>query len=301
MIVDVHTHTPKVKPGQPVAGPADSRDRVPMRPDKPDATQVTWDDHAAAMAVVDRAVVFNIAAPPPEDARGDGLPSAATVSSGTAPAVNDATAAYVRSNPQKLIGFMSVHPRDPRVLEEMERCVGDLGLRGIKLGPNYQNFDPLGEDAARVYQRAQELGLPIVFHQGTSPVRFADLDFAHPRHMDRVATRFPELRIVIAHVAHPWQVDAIAVIRKHPNVWADISAQHYRPWSYYTGLRLATEWSVLHKLLFGSDFPVATPQETIDAIPHINDILEGTKLPPVPVDELLKVVERDALAALGIA
>jgi predicted TIM-barrel fold metal-dependent hydrolase len=132
-------------------------------------------------------------------------------------------------------------------------------------------------------------------------VRFADLDYAHPRHMDRVATRFPELRIVLAHMAHPWQTDCIAVIRKHPHVWADISALHYRPWSYYTCLRLATEWSVLHKLLFGSDYPVATPRETAEAIPHINDLLEGTKLPRVPVDELQKVVERDALAALGLA
>jgi predicted TIM-barrel fold metal-dependent hydrolase len=90
------------------------------------------------------------------------------------------------------------------------------------------------------------------------------------------------------------------VIRKHPNVWADLSAQHYRPWSYYNALRLATEWSVLHKLLFGSDYPVATPQETIDAMPHINDILEGTRLPRVPVEELQAVVHRNALQALGL-
>ena len=95
-------------------------------------------------------------------------------------------------------------------------------------------------------------------------------------------------------------MDALAVIRKHPNVWADISALHYRPWSYWTSLRLATEWAVLHKLLFGSDFPVATPQETIDAIPHINDLLEGTALPRVPVDELMQVVHRDALDILGL-
>jgi predicted TIM-barrel fold metal-dependent hydrolase len=119
--------------------------------------------------------------------------------------------------------------------------------------------------------------------------------------MDRVATRFPDLKIVLAHMAHPWQIDCIAVIRKHPNVWADVSALHYRQWSYYTGLRLATEWSVLHKLLFGSDYPAAaTPQETAEAMAHVNDILEGTKLPRVPVDELHKILERDSLGALGL-
>ena len=131
-------------------------------------------------------------------------------------------------------------------------------------------------------------------------MRFADLDYAHPRHIDRVAMRFPELRIVMAHMGHPWQTDCITVIRKHPHVYADISAQHYRPWSYYNCLRLATEWAVLPKLLFGSDFPVATPQETIDAIPHVNDILAGTALPRVPTEELQAIVERDSLACLGL-
>jgi predicted TIM-barrel fold metal-dependent hydrolase len=299
MIVDVHTHTPRFKSRE-GARAAVRLDRVPMRPDRPDPEVVAWDDYLAAVAFVDRAIVFNIAAPPPGDPHPHGGPATAAVATAAAREVNDQTAALVRAHPEKLIGFMSVHPRDPGMLDEVDRAVRGLGLRGIKLGPNYQNFDPLGEDAFRVYRRAEELRLPILFHQGTSPARFADLDYAHPRHIDRVATRFPELRIVMAHMAHPWQTDCIAVIRKHPHVWADISALHYRPWSYYTCLRLATEWSVLHKLLFGSDFPVATPRETAQAIPHVNDILEGTKLPRVPVEEMQKVVERDALEALGL-
>ncbi len=304
MIVDIHTHTPRFKTRAEVQPAAAARgDRAPMRPDRPDAELTTWDDYLAAMEYVDRAVVFNIAGPPPGDRAPHGGESPAVPLAGERPqarAVNDATAALVRAHPEKLIGFMSVHPRDPGMLEEMERSAGDLGLRGIKLGPNYQNFDPVGDDAFRLYARAQEKGLPILFHQGTSPVRFADLDYAHPRHIDRVASRFPQLRIVLAHMAHPWQTDCIAVIRKHPNVWADISALHYRPWSYYTCLRLATEWSVLDKLLFGSDFPVATPRETAEAIPHVNDLLEGTKLPRVPVDELEAVVRRNSLEALGL-
>jgi uncharacterized protein len=300
MIIDVHTHTPRfrTKPEQPVAG--GPIERAPMRPDRPDPQQVTWDEYLAAMEFVDRSIVFNIAAPPPELEQRHGGPAAPAVASGPARLVNDQTAEFVRAYPAKLIGFMSVHPHDPTMLDEMDRCVGDLGLRGIKLGPNYQNFDPLGAEAARLYGRAQELRLPILFHQGTSPVRFADLDYAHPRHIDRVASQFPELRIVLAHMAHPWQIDCIAVIRKHPHVWADISALHYRPWSYYNCLRLATEWSVLHKLLFGSDFPVANPRETAEAIPHINDILEGTKLPRVPVEDIQEAVHRNALEVLGL-
>ena len=301
MIIDVHTHTPRYRTKADAdAAPPSVMANAPMRPDRPDPSRITWDEYMEAMKAVDRAIVFNIAGPPDGDPFPPGLPEDGIVKREQARAVNDATAAIVHAYPEKLIGFMSVHPRDPHLLEEMDRAVGDLGLRGIKLGPNYQNFDPLGDEASVLFARAQELGLPILLHQGTSPVQFADLDWAHPRHLDRVATRFPKLRLILAHFAHPWQVDALAVIRKHPNVWADISALHYRPWSYWTSLRLATEWAVLHKLLFGSDFPVATPQETIDAIPRINDLLEGTALPRVPVDELMQVVHRDSLDILGL-
>ncbi len=292
MIIDVHTHAPRhrVRPTGRIGG----ADVAPMRPDKPNPEDYTWDDYLEAMRPVDRAICFNIAMLP-----GDGHPNTGFFMD-AARVINDETAEVVRAHPEKLIGFLSVHPRDPGVLDEVERAVKDLGLRGIKLGANYQNFDPLGEEAARLYARAQELHLPVLFHQGTSPVRFADLDYAHPRHADRIASRFPDLKIILAHLGHPWQIDCFAVIRKHPNVYADISANFYRPWSYYNAMRLATEWSVLHKLLFASDYPAATPRETLDAIPRVNDVIAGTGLPPVPIDEFLKVAERDSLALLEL-
>ena len=296
MIIDVHTHTPRYRTRPAEDAPGFNRpDMAPMRPGHENPGAYTWDDYMRAMETVDKAICFNIAAPPPED------PTEPVGPVAPARELNDEAAALVRAYPDKIIGFLAVHPRDPYALAEIERATGDLGLRGIKLGPNYQNFDPLSEDAFHIYHRAQELKLPIVFHQGTSPVRFADLDFAHPRHVDRIAMSFPDLKIVLAHLGHPWHADCIAVIRKHPNVYADISANFYRPWQYYTGMRLATEWGVLDKLLFGSDFPVATPKETLDAIFRVNDPIAGTNLPPVPIDELEKVINRDSLVLLGLA
>lgn len=293
MIVDVHAHTPRYRSAP--SAPTNASDVAAMRPDRLNLTEYTWDDFLEAMAPVDRAICLNIAAPPPSDphrSTGFFMDAARTV--------NDETAAFVRAHPDKFIGFLSVHPRDPAILDEIERAVKDLGLRGIKLGPNYQNFDPLGEDASRLYQRAQELRLPILFHQGTSPVRFADLDFAHPRHMDRVAMAFPDLKIILAHLGHPWQVDCFAVIRKHPNVYADISAQFYRPWSYYNAMRLATEWGVLHKILFGSDYPAATPEETIVGARRVNEPIVGTHLPRVPDEAMEEIIHRDSLALMGL-
>ena len=104
--------------------------------------------------------------------------------------VNDAAAALASRAPDKIIGFMSVHPDEPDVIDEIERSVHDLGLRGMKLGPNYQGFDPVLGNAFRVYRKAQELGLPIVFHQGTSPFPDAPLRYAHPMVMDEIAAEF---------------------------------------------------------------------------------------------------------------
>jgi predicted TIM-barrel fold metal-dependent hydrolase len=292
VIVDVHTHTPRHR-----TAPADTGARAVdalWRPDGARSTVHTWEMHLEGMRPVDRAICFNIGADPRVPYADDGGLIYAAVQA------NDDTAAFVRAYPDKFIGFLTVHPHDPEVLDEIDRATGDLGLRGIKLGPNYQNFDPLGEEAFRVFKRAEELGLPILFHQGTSPVQFADLDYAHPRHIDRVAMAFPNLRMILAHMGHPWQIDCYVVIRKHPHVYADISANFYRPWSYYNALRHATEWGVLHKLLFGSDFPIATPQETMDALWRVNDILEGTRLPRVPEEELAKIPERNSLGLLGL-
>ena len=290
-IIDVHNHTPRYRVAPDLGDYA--VDGL-WRPDQKASTVHTWDEHLRALEPIERAICFNIASDPRLGEPDDGhliYP---------ARKANDDTAAFVRAYPQKFLGFMTVHPHDPNVLEEMERATQELGLVGVKMGPNYQNADPLGPEAFRVFKRAEELGLPVLLHQGTSPVRFADLDYAHPRHIDRVATAFPDLKMILAHIGHPWQVDCVVVIRKHPNVYADISANFYRPWAYYNAMRAVTEWNVFHKLLFGSDYPIAAPQETIDAIYRVNDILEGTHLPRVPIAEFEKMLERDSLSLLGL-
>jgi uncharacterized protein len=291
MVIDIHTHAPRRRNEQDPAA-AGSSDAI-YRPDKHASTAHTPDSYFSALENIERAVVFNIAADPRDDRNNSNLQY-------PVPDVNDDTAAIVRANPEKLIGFLTVHPHDPEAMDEIERCTEDLGMRGIKLGPNYQNFDPLSDEAFSVFKRAEELGLPVLLHQGTSPVRFADLDFAHPRHIDRVAMAFPDLKLILAHMGHPWQIDCIVVIRKHPNVYADISAQFYRPWSSYNAFRLAHEWGVMPKLLFGSDLPIATPDETIEGTLRVNDVVEGTNLPRVPLDELEAIIHRDSLALLGL-
>lgn len=296
MIIDVHTHTSLSRYSVP---PDKTKFSTTTRPDRPRKHPVSWDEQVEAMAPVDKAIVFSIAPAGGGDNRGLALPSLEGIPA-TARGLNDMTAEFVRAHSDKLIGFLSVSPRDPGALEEIERSTEDLGLRGIKFGPSYQNFHPVSEEAFKLYARAQDLKLPVLFHEGTTPVQFADLDYGHPRHIDRVAMAFPNLKIIMAHMGHPWQVDCITVIRKHPNVYADISALFYRPWSWYGCMRLAAEWGVMHKLLFASDYSAATPQETIDGCRRVNAILEGTKLPRVPENAMEEIIHRDSLDLLGL-
>jgi predicted TIM-barrel fold metal-dependent hydrolase len=251
----------------------------------------SYEEYFAAMRPVDKAICFGIAMPPERPA---------ILGPRDAVSVNNATATLVAASKGKVIGFMSVHPDDPGALEEMERAVEDLGLRGLKLGPNYQNFDPLGENACRVYARAQQKGLPVVFHQGTSPMRDAPLRYAHALVMDEIAMRYPDMRVVMAHMAHPWLEDCIVVVRKHPNVFADVSARYYRPWSFYNGMRYAYEWAVMEKLLFGTDYPVSTPQENIDGFHQLNDFARLHHLPEIPQEKLEAIIHCDSLRLLGL-
>src|SRR5437868_1585899 len=259
MIIDVHTHPPRHR--EHVSGDS-GFETPPWRPDKTVSLRTTWKDFEESMEGIDRAITFNIATYPESPA---GAPrSAYDTIFGPALEINNAVAEFANEHDGRVIGFMSVHPDDPNALREIDRCKNELGLRGVKLGCNYQRAELLGKGAWAIYERAEQLKLPILFHMGTSPVQFAPLEEAYPLYVDRIAIAFPKLKIVMAHMGHPWQIDTIVVIRKHPNVYADISAIFFRPWSMYNALRLATEWSVLHKLLFGSDYPIVTPQETID-------------------------------------
>ena len=113
---------------------------------------------------------------------------------------------------------------------------GDLGLVGCKLGPIYQNVDPLGPEFLRVCEALERLELPMLIHQGTTFARAGSLLQARPILLDEIALRYPELRIVIAHMGHPWFDEAIAVVRRHPHVYADVSALVGRRWLLYQAL-----------------------------------------------------------------
>ena len=209
-------------------------------------------------------------------------------------------AKYVAADPETLIGFLSVDPTQPGWERELERGHQGLGLRGIKLLPMYAGFAPDDSRLDPLWEYATKHRLPVLLHTGTTFVAQAPLDCTLPRHIDRVAIRFPDVKIIMAHLSHPYEGECVVTIRKHPNVYADVSALHYRPFQFYHSLMLVQEYGVWDKLLFGSDYPFTTVNATIEGLCKLNEMLQGTALPRLDVEAIERLIHRDSLALLGL-
>lgn len=209
-------------------------------------------------------------------------------------------AEFVSQAPAKLIGFASCDPTQPGHFDELRAAIEQLGLRGVKMGPIYAGFDPRDPICDPTYTYCQENGIPILFHTGTTFNRNAPLGYSRPWLFDEVAIRFPELHMVLAHAGHPFSEECLVVIRKHPHVYADVSALFYRPWQFYNSLLAAQEYNVTHKLLFGTDYPFASTQESIDGLRNINHVTGNSGLPLIKDETIEGILQRDALALLGI-
>jgi len=213
---------------------------------------------------------------------------------------DDYVAEFVAQAPDKLIGFAGCDPTQPEHLEELRYGIERLKLRGVKMGPIYAGFDPRDPRCDAVYRYCQSNGLPILFHTGTTFNSKAPLAYGHPDLLDDVAIRYPDLRMVLAHLGHPFSEECLVTIRKHPHVYADIAALYYRPWQFYNSLILAQEYKVTHKLLFGTDYPFAK-QESVSALHNVNHVIFGSGLPRVSGQVIEEILGRDALGLLGIA
>jgi predicted TIM-barrel fold metal-dependent hydrolase len=214
---------------------------------------------------------------------------------------DDYVAQYVQQDSDRLIGFLSVDPTQLGWEDELRSGHQELGLRGIKLLPMYAGFRPSDSVLDPLWEYATQHHLPVLLHTGTTFIAQAPLECTLPRHLDDVAMRYPEVRIIMAHLGHPYEGECIVTIRKHRNVYADISALHYRPFQLYQSLMLVQEYGVWNKVLFGTDYPFTDVNASIDGVRGLNAMLEGTALPRLDTEKIEQMIHRDSLALLGLA
>jgi predicted TIM-barrel fold metal-dependent hydrolase len=180
------------------------------------------------------------------------------------PIPNEEIADAARKNPDVLIPFASVDPARPDAVERARRLIEDEGVRGFKFHPNLQEFFPNDRTAYPLYSVIADAELPALFHTGHSGLGTGlpaggglRLKYSNPLCLDDVAADFPDLKVVLAHPSFPWQDEAISVCLHKDNVWIDLSG--WSPKYFPPQLVQYANTQLREKVLFGSDFPLLTP------------------------------------------
>jgi uncharacterized protein len=263
--IDVHTHAERSSelPQDPVTGEllAAASAYFGAEPNQPTAQEVAAYYRERSMV----AVIFTV-----DDEAGMGrrrIP-------------NEEVLEAARANPDVLIPFASVDPHKGKLgVREARRLIAD-GARGFKFHPNTQAFWPNDRAHYPLYEAIAEAGLIALFHTGQTGIGAGmpggggvRLKYSNPMHVDDIAADFPELRIILAHPSFPWQEEALAVATHKPNVFIDLSG-----WSpkYFPDILVRyTNTLLSRKMLFGSDFPLITPDRWLrdfEALPIRDEV-----------------------------
>ena len=203
---------------------------------------------------------------------------------------DETTAAAVRTYPDKFVGFAYVDPRRSDCMELLRHGIEDLKLKGVKFGPIYNGVSLDDPRLVPVYEYLVKNNLPLTMHMGVTYTQTSNYDLGHPRHVEPLAHRYPDLKIIMAHMGHPWANDCIVIIRKQPNVYAEVSAIYYRPWQFYNTLITAQEYGVTDKIFWGTDFPYSRVAESIEGLRSVNRLVEGTPLPRVLPETIERIL-----------
>ena len=219
---------------------------------------------------------------------------------------NDYIAAVVAKDSARFIGFASVNPayQGPQsAVAELERAVMGLGLSGLKLYPMYQHWVANDRDLAfPIYRKASELGIPVMIHQAGSTRIDAKLELGRPAILDDIGREFRDLRIIIAHCGIPWVEEALFLLTKHPNFYAELSyliATLTRRDLFLLLHRCEPSFVPLEKIFFGSDYPgfLYDPVALLEKLKTVNDEAAAVSLPPIP-DGKLRGIMADNFAAV---
>jgi uncharacterized protein len=168
-------------------------------------------------------------------------------------------------HPDVLIPFGSVDPHaGAAAVRRARTLVTEHGVRGFKFHPSLQAFEPDDRRFYPLYAALEELGVPALFHTGQTGIgaglpggRGIKLRYSDPMLLDDVAADFPGLTVVLAHPSVPWQDEAISIATHKANVYIDLSG--WSPKYFPPQLVRAANTMLRTKVLFGSDFPVVTP------------------------------------------
>ena len=198
---------------------------------------------------------------------------------------NEEIADLAHQHSDVAIPFASINPhRGEEGVRAARRLIKDFGVKGFKFHPSVQDFYPNDRMAYPLYEAIAEAKLPALFHTGQTGVGAGQrggggirLKYSNPMLLDDVAVDFPDMPIILAHPSFPWQEEALSVATHKPQVYIDLSG-----WSpkYFPPILVQYINTVLkEKMLFGSDYPVITPErwmadfEKLDIKPEVRPLV----------------------------
>ena len=185
--------------------------------------------------------------------------------SGRPQVANEAVLEFAEQHKDIALAFVSLDPtRGKAAVDEARRLIERGGVRGLKLHPPLQQFVPSDRVAYPLYEVFAEARLPVIFHTGHSGIGSGmrggggvRLKYGDPMPIDDVAVDFPDMPIILAHPSFPWQDEALSVATHKPQVYIDLSG--WLPKYFPANLVQYSNTILRQKVLFGSDFPVLTP------------------------------------------
>jgi len=217
---------------------------------------------------------------------------------------NKGVADAAKRFPDRLTAFLSVDPRRANAIELVERCVNDWGMRGVKCHPD-TGWYPDDEAYHPYWEKVRELGLPVLTHTGPlEPPSISEC--VHPDRLDKLASNFPEITFIAAHLAFRWYKELVQVARKHDNIMMDISAwqptAHESYGKFAHILRGVLDGVGASKVVFGTDAPTFSMQyserEWVDMVRELPEKAPGgysfTK------EEVEAILQGNAARVLGI-
>ncbi len=219
----------------------------------------------------------------------------AETNTGNPPVPNEYVAEVRDEHDDFFVGFGSVDPLKDDCVEEAIRCVEDLSLSGFKFQQIAQGFDPSDSEYEQLWETIEDLGVPVVFHGGNSTLgacapggRGLHIKYGNPMLIDDVAARHPELQILIAHPAYPWEKEQLAICQQKGNVYMDLSG--WMPKYIDEQVIQYAKTLLKDKVMFGTDYPMLKPRPWLEQFAEL-DLSE---------DVQRKILWENAEAFLGL-
>jgi predicted TIM-barrel fold metal-dependent hydrolase len=173
---------------------------------------------------------------------------------------NKLYADIAKEHPDKFVALAHIDPRRPGAIKHCEQCIEEWGMRGFKMHPA-AGFYPTDQVTHALYEKCADWDVPIVFHSGSQPAAPVKLDTQRSLFLAEAATRFPDTKFIMAHVAMDMWQEAVMYGKLIPNLYFDLSYHQFSfvtwgPQKFYEWLRFLIDECGARKIMWATDTPL---------------------------------------------